>query len=182
MFRTSDGQVISAGRSWSQDGVTHPRNWNIWSAEYKASLGITEIIEEPHPDSKFYKWSQNEDLTYNQTERSLSDVPQVDRDGNTVNDADGNQIIYDGLKTIWIARCKITANTLLAPTDWQVIAKAERDRAIDSGVATYRAAVISACTAIEEAITGAANMAAFQALFDTPVGGNAPVHDWPEGL
>jgi len=185
MFKTSDGQVISAGRSWSQDGVTHPRNWHIWSAEYKASLGITEIVEEPHPDSKFYKWSQNEDLSYNQTEKSLSDVPQVDRDGNAVNDVDGNQIIYDGLKTIWIDKTKTTANTLLAPTDWQVIAKAERDRAIDSGVATYRAAVISACTTIEAAITGASDMAAFKVLFEIPVDGdgnhigNAPVQDWP---
>jgi methylaspartate ammonia-lyase len=34
-----------------------------------------------------------------------------------------------------------------------VIAKAERDRAIDSDVATYRAAVITACTAIKKAIT-----------------------------
>ena len=186
MFRTSDGQVIRAGRSWSQDGVTHPRNWHIWSADYKASLGITEIIEEPHPDSKFYKWSQNEDGSYNQTEKSLSDVPGVDDNGNAVTDADGNQIMYDGLKTVWINKTKTTANTLLAPTDWQVIAKAERDRAIDEAVATYRAAVISACAAIEAAITGAANMAAFQALFDIPVDedgnptGNQPVHDWPE--
>ena len=42
---------------------------------------------------------------------------------------------------------------MLASTDWQVVAKAERDRAIDSNVATYRAAVITACTAIEKAIT-----------------------------
>ena len=185
MFKTSDGQVISAGRSWSQDGITHPRNWHIWSAEYKASLGITEIVEGPHPDSRFYKWSQNEDLSYNQTEKSLSDVPAVDRDGNAVNDADGNQIIYDGLKTIWINKTKTTANGLLAPSDWQVIAKAERDRAVDSAVATYRAAVISACATIEGAITNAADMAAFKVLFDTPVDedgnptGNQPVHDWP---
>jgi len=33
------------------------------------------------------------------------------------------------------------------------LAAAERDRAIDSDVATYRAAVITACTAIEKAIT-----------------------------
>jgi len=176
MFRTSDGQVISAGRSWSQDGVTHPRNWHIWTVEYKASLGITEIVEEPHPDSRFYKWSQNEDGSYNQREKSLIDTTD-----------DGGRVI-DGLKTIWIDKTKTTANKLLAPTDWQVIAKAERDRAIDSGVATYRAAVISACTTIEAAITGAANMAAFKVLFDIPVDGDgrptgkAPIRDWSEGL
>jgi hypothetical protein len=56
---------------------------------------------------------------------------------------------------------------------------------MDEAVMTYRAAVISACTAIEEAITGAADMAAFKALFDEPqdadgnATGNAPMHDWP---
>ena len=186
MFKTSDGQVIHAGKSWSQNGITHPRNWHIWTAEYKANMGITEIVKQSPPDSRFYKWSQNKDGSYNQSEKSLSDVAAVDRDGNAVNDADGNQIIYDGLKTIWIDKTKTTANKLLAPTDWQVIAKAERDRAIDSDVATYRAAVISACTTIEAAITGAANMAAFQVLFDNPVDGDgrptgsAPIQDWPD--
>ena len=51
------------------------------------------------------------------------------------------------------AKTKKTANSLLAPTDWQVIAKAERDRAIDSNVATYRSAVIAKCAAIEKYIT-----------------------------
>ena len=176
MFKTSDGQIISVGRSWSQDGITHPSNWHIWTAEYKASLGIIEIVEQSPPDSRFYKWSQNEDLSYNQTEKSLTD--STDEEGR----------VTDGLKSTWINQCKTTANTLLAPTDWQVIAKAERDRVIDSGVVTYRAAVISDCTTIEAAITGAANMTAFKVLFDIPVDGdgtptgNAPIHDWPDPL
>ena len=84
---------------------------------------------------------------------SLEDVKQVDDDGNAILDADGNQVIALGLKSQWLAKTKETANSLLVSTDWQVIAKAERDRAIDSNVATYRAAVITACTAIEKAIT-----------------------------
>ena len=186
MFKTSDGQVIRANSSWTDaKGITHPRNWHIWSAEYKAGLGIAEIVEEPHPDSRFYKWSQNQDGSYNQSEKSLVDVPQVDRDGNAVNDIDGNQIIKDGLKSTWINQCKDTANALLSPTDWQVIAEAERERPMNEAVLTYRAAVISACTAIETAITGAADMAAFKALFDTPrdadgnATGNDPIRAWP---
>ena len=70
-------------------------------------------------------------------------------------------------------------------TDWQVIAKAERDRAIDSNVVTYRAAVIAKCTAIRKSITDASDLAAFKVLFDTPVDsdgnptGNPPMYDWP---
>ena len=156
-FKTSDGQIIQTGHSWSQDGVTHPSNWEIWTPEYKSSMGLTEFTPDPQPDSRFYTWSQNEDLTYNKTEKSLTDTSRDD--GTT----------KDGLKTVWIKESKATANSLLRLTDWQVIAKAERDRDIDEAVATYRAAVISACTTIEAAITGAADMAAFQALFDAPV-------------
>ena len=47
----------------------------------------------------------------------------------------------------------------MAPTDWQVIAKAERDRAIDSNVATYRAAVVAKCAVIEKSITDIADTA-----------------------
>ena len=187
MFKTNDGQVIRANSSWTDaNGITHPKNWHIWSAEYKANMGIAEIVEEPHPDSRFYKWSQNKDGSYNHTEKSLVDVPQVDRDGNAVNDSDGNQVINEGLKSTWINQCKDTADTLLSPTDWQVIAEAERERPMDEAVVTYRAAVISACTAIEAAITGAADMAAFQTLFDEPrdadgnATGNSPMHDWPK--
>ena len=171
-----DGQIIQPGRSWSQDGVTHPSNWEIWTPEYKSSMGITEFIPDPQPDSRFYTWSQNEDLSYNQTEKTLADTTR--EDGTT----------EDGLKTVWIKKSKATADILLRITDWQVVAKVERDREIDEAVATYRAAVISACTTIEAAITGASDMAAFKVLFDAPVDGdgrptgNAPTQDWPEGL
>ena len=172
-FKTSDGQIIQGGRSWSQDGVTHPSNWEIWTSEYKASMGLTEFTPDLQPDSRFYTWSQNEDLSYNQTEKSLADTS---RDDGT---------IEDGLKTVWIKKSKSTANTLLRSTDWQVIAKAERDRTIDSDVATYRAAVISACTTIEGQINACDNLGEFKLLFDTPTDsdgnatGNSPIQDWP---
>jgi hypothetical protein len=163
MFKTADGQIIQAGKSWTDaDGITHPRNWQIWTADYKESMGLTEYTPEPPPDDRFYTWTQNEDLTYNKTEKNL-----------------------DGLKTHWIEASKNQARTLLSKTDWQVIARVERDRAIDSDVAAYRTAVISACTTIEAAITGAPDMAAFKGLFDTPVDEegrplrSAPIHDWP---
>ena len=65
-----------------------------------------------------------------------------------------------------------------------MIAKAERDRSVDSNVATYRAAVIAKCTEIEAAIAGCKNMTEFQALFASrTVDGKtatAIIHDWPE--
>ena len=68
----------------------------------------------------------------------------------------------------------------------QVIAKAERNRTIDSDVVTYRAAVITKCDEIETAIKACSDLDAFKKLFDSPVDsdgkptGNPPIFDWPE--
>ena len=135
------------------------------------SLFIREV--EPQPDSNFYYSSYNSNEgSWTSTAKNLEDVNEVD--------SNGNQVVSKGLKSQWIVETKEKANYLLASTDWQVIAKAERDRAIDSDVATYRAAVISKCSAIETAITNAADLDAFKALFVVPENGNAPIHDWPE--
>jgi len=150
------------------------------------NLVIREVVQQVKPDDKFYYSSQNIDGSWTSTAKNLDDVNEVDDDGNARLDADGNQLVTKGLKSNWIAKTKETANSLLAPTDWQVIAKSERDREVDSDVATYRAAVIAKCAAIETAITNAADFDAFKALFDVPVNddgvptGNAPIYDWPE--
>ena len=109
------------------------------------TLFIREVVQQAKPDDKFYYSSYNIDGSWTSTAKNLNDV--------TVTNDNGEEVTTLGLKSQWIAKTKKAANNLLAPTDWQVIAKAERDRAIDSDVATYRAAVITACTAIEKAIT-----------------------------
>ena len=144
------------------------------------TLFIREVVQQVKPDDKFYFSSYNIDGSWTSTAKNLDDVNEVDEDGEALLDEDGNQLVTKGLKSQWIARTKETANSLLAPTDWQVIAKAERDREVDSDVATYRAAVISKCAAIETAITNAADLDAFKALFVAPEDGNAPIYDWPE--
>jgi hypothetical protein len=140
-------------------------------------LFIREVVQQAKPDDKFYYSSYNIDGSWTSTAKNLDDVTETIL---------GEDVTTLGLKSQWLAKTKETANSLLAPTDWQVIAKVERDRAIDSNVATYRAAVITKCTAIETAITNAADFDAFKALFDAPVDddgvptGNAPIYDWPE--
>ena len=109
------------------------------------TLFIREVVQQPRPDNKFYYVSiPSVDGSWGAIPKNTDDVTET---------VDGEKVVTLGLKSQWIAKTKEKANSLLAPTDWQVIAKAERDRAIDSDVATYRAAVITACTAIESAIT-----------------------------
>jgi len=107
-------------------------------------LFIREVVQQAKPDDKFYYSSYNIDGSWTSTAKNLDDVTETIL---------GEDVTTLGLKSQWIARTKKTANSLLAPTDWQVVAKAERDRAIDSDVATYRAAVITKCAAIEKSIT-----------------------------
>ena len=156
MFVLNNTKELKPGKTWIDDNsIQHPGNWaSVWSDDVKASYGIKEVSIQTKPDSKFY-WVNGPhiDGTWTSKERSLEDVKEVDDDGKAILDADGNQVITPGLKSQWITKIKETANSLLAPTDWQVVAKAERDRAIDSDVATYRAAVITKCTAIRKAIT-----------------------------
>ena len=109
------------------------------------TLFIREVVQQAKPDDKFYYSSYNIDGSWTSTAKNLDDV--------TVTNDNGEEVTTLGLKSQWIAKTKKAANNLLAPTDWQVIAKAERDRAIDSDVATYRAAVITKCAAIEKSIT-----------------------------
>jgi len=147
MYVLNGTKELKPGKTWIDDnGVQHPGNWaSVWSDDVKASYGIKEVTIQTKPDSKFYWVSgPSKDGTWSSIPRNIDDVTKT---------VDGVSTTTLGLKSQWLAKTKQTANTLLAPTDWQVIAKAERDRAIDSDVATYRAAVITACTAIEKAIT-----------------------------
>jgi len=179
MFVLNNKTQLQPGKSWKDDnGLTHPSNWaTAWSTDEKSAYGIKEVEVQEKPDDTFY-WVSGPALdgSWTSKERSLDDVKTT---------VDGKEFVTKGLKSQWIAKTKKTSNTLLASTDWQVVAKAERDRAIDSNVATYRAAVITKCAAIETSITNAANLDAFKALFDVPVDsdgnptGNAPMYDWP---
>ena len=153
MFVLNNKTVLQPGKSWKDaDGFTHPRNWSsAWSAEEKTSRGIKEVDIQEKPDGMFYSVSGPAlDGSWTSPPKNIDDITET---------IDGKEFITKGLKSQWIVKIKETANSLLAPTDWQVIAKAERDRAIDSNVATYRAAVVAKCAAIEKSITDIADTA-----------------------
>jgi len=171
---------IRAGRSWKDsDGVTHPRNWMIWSDEEKTAAGLV-WEDDPAPFDNRFWWDAN-------TPKAIDDVDAVDGDGNPILE-NGVQVVTKGLKSLWIEQTKTTAGSLLANTDWYVTRHAETGTAIPDNVSTYRAAVRTASETIESAITATTTHAEFIALFDSPVDsdgivtGNAPINDWPEDL
>ena len=184
-------KIIKEGSGWIDNaGTKHPYNWNIWSDADKKTAGLTwenlPASEEPY-DSRFY-WGRQTDGTL--IPKSLTDIKAVDSDGKEIIDPRTNkQLVSKGLKTVYIEKTKQTANNKLVSTDWYITRKAEDSTTtVPSDVATYRAAVRTKSGTIETAITNAADLAAFIALFDVPVDsdgkptGNAPKNDWPDEL
>lgn len=155
------GRIVRAGKAWTDnDQIQHPANWMLWDDATKAAKGLVWENDPASFDGRFY-WSA--DLP-----KALDDVTEED------------DTITKGLKSNAIATVKAQAAGMLAPTDWYVVRKSETGDAIPSAVTTFRAAVRTASGTIEAAITAAANLDAFMALYDAPEDGNAPINDWPE--
>ena len=155
------GRIIRTGKAWTDnDQIQHPANWMLWDDATKAAKGLVWEDDPASFDGRFY-WSAG-------VPKALDDVTEED------------DTITKGLKSNAIATVKAQAAGMLAPTDWYVVRKSETDVAIPATIATFRAAVRTASGTIEAAITGAADLNAFMALYDAPEDGNAPINDWPE--
>ena len=182
-------KIIRAGQAWTDlNGIQHPKVWMRYTDAEKKAFGLTwedPPASEASFDSRFYQGRETDGTLI---PKSLTDINEVDADGNPVNDADGNQIVTPGLKTTWVAQTKRTANDKLAVHDWYVVRNAEKSTAIPSSVTVYRDAVRTKCAEIETALNGAANLTAFMALFEDTVDsdGNitaiAKINDWPDEI
>ena len=185
-----NGKTIKSGKAWvADDGTQHPATWSRWSDDDKKSKGLSwedpPASEAPF-DNRFY-WSRKTDGSL--TEKSLTDINVVDKDGKAVLDpVTGKQMIQLGLKSIWIEQTKAMAQDKLNKHDWMITRKSEKGTAIPSDVTTYRDAIRTQCASIETAINNCSNLTQFIALFDVPVDsdknptGNAPIHDFPDEI
>ena len=164
-------------------------------SEFISQMNVKDVINGERKDPAYY-WVTAGDITlvdgvptqaYTNTAKRLVDEDAKDTDGNQIyvqvwdadaNDGDGGMVdtsekqINVGLKTTMTEQVKRTANSLLSNTDWMVIRKAERDVAIPSATATYRAAVLTECARLETAITNAADVDALAAVMNA--------QDWPK--
>ena len=183
-----NGQTIRPGRAWRDaDNTLQPKNWQIWSEDEKKAAGISEIVMQPFPDQRLYSSSHNEDGTVASTAKSLTDVNEVDKDGNAVLDIDGNQLVTLGVKNNLKNEVKRQQESLLFQTDWAIVRKADKGTAVPSNVQTWRDAIRTKATAMETAIDNAADTAAVEALFltsttdsDGKVTKSGILYDWPE--
>jgi len=165
-------QTLRAGRAWrNENGIQHPPNWNIWSAEEKTAAGITEIVQESPPDSRLYRWSHNSDGTINKTAKDLADS------------GSGDTLVL-GVKSNLKLEVDSQQGSFLNQTDWYIIRKADKGTAIPANIQTWRDAIRTKGDAMVSAIDGAANTNAVEALFvvyeaDGETVKSGVLYDWP---
>ena len=130
-------------------GIQYPANWlRLTTLEEKQAIGITEVPDEGvQYDDRFY-WGVN-------NPKQLTDEIVIPEEGQNF-----ESYTQKGLKSQWESQVKDTANKLLSQTDWMVIRKIERNVDIPADAVTYRAAVITECTRLVDAITGATDVPA----------------------
>ena len=189
IYKCCHGQTIRPGKAWTdQTGVAHPASWHTYTAAQKAALGITEIVQQPAPDSRLYNWSYNADGTVNSTPKPLNDTPMVDGDGVPVIDPDTlKQLSTPGVKSTLIAEVKAQQGALLAQSDWAIVRKADTGIDVPAAIQQWRNEIRLAASLMEDAISQAADTDAVAALFvthtsnpDGSVTKSGMLYDWPE--
>jgi len=150
--------------------------YSLWTEAERNSIGIytVEIDGTNKKDEEFYI---NTDITYafgsnkvtgsygTATAKRLNDEDAVDKNGDKVKDADGNQVINYGLKTQYKNQFNAQAAGLLANTDWYVIKAADVDSySVPDNIKTYRAAVRTKVNAMETSIDNCSDVEALITL------------------
>ena len=117
----------------------------------------------------------------------MTDVNEVDGNGDPLLDSDGNQVVTLGVKSNLKQEVKNQQGALLAQTDWAVVRKADKGTAIPSNIQTWRDGIRTKATQMETAIDNASDTDAVAALFltftiesDDSVTKSGILYDWPE--
>ena len=170
-------EIIARPKDMVIDDVRHSRRiFTAWTWDELNAIGIYTVEAGTQGDDKFqitsnptYTYSasgKKVTTAYTTTDRALDDANAKDESGNDLKDAEGNQVIDYGLKTLAKNQCKITANELIARFNWLVERSIyDSSKAIPDAVKTYVAAIRTDCADIETAITNASDMAAFKVLY-----------------
>lgn len=105
---------INVGKSFVHpvSGITYPSNWTKLPSGTKDELGIVEILDTPKPTI----W----DI------RHLEDRLEFEEDGVTPKlDTEGNQLVTEGLKSIWKDKVDTQLGYYLGLTDYRITKASE---------------------------------------------------------
>ena len=159
-----NGNPLVVDVAFSHNDIQYPANWlRLSTAEEKTAIGITEVEDPKVYDSRFY-WG-------NGSAKELDDKTET---------KDGVEYTTLGVKSILKAQEKDTAGTLLAPYDWYVVRKAEKDTSIPASISTFRDGVRTACDTREKEIDACSDTAALVTLYGTKEDGTPNMTQYPE--
>ena len=172
-------QIYQRPKSLVIGEVRYPSNmFTKYTDAEKAAIGIYPVEDSgTKGDNRFentsqatYSFSASDKkvtTSYTITAKSLVDINDVDKDGNAVKDYKGNQTVTLGLKSIAKEKAKQQANSYIKQFNWLVERSIyDSSKTIPSAVGTYVGDIKTDCAAIEAAIDGASDMAAFKALYE----------------
>ena len=167
-----DGNPLAVDVAFSHNDIQYPANWlRLSTSQEKKDLGIIEGADDPVYDSRFY-WSDG-------TAKTLTDTNEVDENGDPVLDADGNQVVTLGVKSVLKAQEKQIANSLLAIYDWYIVRKLEKSTAIPTAITTFRDGVRTACDTREKEIDACSDTAALVTLYSNKEDGTPNMTQYP---
>jgi len=172
-------QIYQRPKSLVIGEVRYPSNmFTKYTDAEKAAIGIYPVEDTgTKGNDKFeytsqatYTWSASDKkvtTSYTITDKSLVDIEQKDESGNNILDEKGNKTYSYGLKTQAKEKAKQQANSFIKQFNWLVERSIyDSSKTIPSAVGTYVGDIKTDCAAIETAIDGASNMAAFKALYE----------------
>ena len=181
-------------RGMTIGSVQYPQNiHSLWPEAELNAIGIYTVVED-NANKKDEAWyiNTNQTLAFaggvvtasygTATAKLLEDRNEVDEDDNPLLDANGNQVVTKGLKTVKKEIFDRQAAGLLVKYDWYIIRNTEASTAIPSDITEYRTAVRAKCNSMQAQVDGAADVDALAALFTrTETDGviSRPLGEWP---
>ena len=181
-------------RGMTIGGVQYPQNiHSLWSESDLNALGIYTVVED-NTNKNDEEWYTNTNQTLSfaggvvtatygtATAKLLEDRNEVDEDDNPLLDANGNQLVTKGLKTVKKEIFDRQAAGMLSKYDWYIIRNTEASTAIPSAITDYRTAIRAKCNSMQVQVDGAANVDALAILYAyTTTDGvtSKPLGEWP---
>ena len=139
-YKKSDGSVILNFRKASTETIEAEGFYDVVKPSY-----------DPQTQNRGgLQWDESKKIfTFPITDIDFSqEFDVIGEDGEPTGEKEKRYKIAD-IKASKIAEIKSKAGSLLQPTDWQIIRKAERDIAISSDVATERAGILTEADRLE---------------------------------
>ena len=131
-----NGQPLSPDAPFIHDEVQYPANWlRLSTAEEKEAIGITEVVDHPRPDDRYYWVTANPDGTFTSTPKDLTQ-----------------------LKDNAVSQIDAAAHSLLLPSDYMVVKAAETGEVMDPVWKTWRAQIRSEAKAAKASIAASVDI------------------------